>query len=109
MTVELVTWQDYTPGDPDVCVWCGASGCSIKSIEVQHEQRCPSVNGMWPVMPDQSDYTSMMSCSVNSCDHMFTLGEYYALVPDKEDPDIGIVVCIPCSFLHRNEAWVDRT
>lgn len=97
----LPTWQDYQPGDPDVCVWCRAPGCSIKSIEVQHGSTCPSVTGLWPVMPDSAG----MSCSVTSCDTTLSLGDYYAEVSHAETPNLFITVCVPCSLLHRDEAW----
>lgn len=101
--VGLPTWRDYSPGDPDVCVWCRVSGCSIKSIEVVHGPTCPSVTGLWPVMP--ADVDRGVRCAVDGCGHVFDLGEYRAEVPDPADSDVVITVCVPCSLLHRDEAW----
>ena len=111
MTAPLPTWKDYTPdptGEFDVCVWCRVPGCSIKSIEVQHGPTCPSVTGLWPVMPDQAEAPAM-TCAVEGCPTVFALGDNYALVPDTETPNLSIVLCVPCSLLHRDKAWEDRT
>lgn len=99
--ITLPTWEDYSPGDPDVCVWCKAPGCSIKSIEVEHGPTCPSVTGLWPVMKNDAG-----RCGVNDCPSVFELGDYYAMVDDPEDSNVSIVVCVPCSLLHREEAWL---
>lgn len=104
--VGLPTWEDYRPGDPDVCVWCHVTGCSIQSIEVQHGATCPSVTGMWPVTPRHVQRSTC--CAVDGCDHVFQLGEYMAEIPHPDKPDQSISVCVICSLLHRDDAWKDH-
>lgn len=103
--MTLPTWRDYQPGDRDVCVWCHVTGCSVRSVTVEHLPVCPSVTGLWPVMPGDVGNT----CCVPGCLTRFDLGDHYALIPADDDPDWSITVCVPCSLLRPDEAWKEDT
>ena len=96
--VNLPTWEDYSPGDPDVCVWCHVTGCA--DATAVHLPVCPSVTGLWPAMPHH--VARRTCCAV--CDHLFVLGDLSAEVPDPADAQWSLTVCAPCSLLRRDEA-----
>jgi len=59
------------------------------------------------VLPIELEHGGLR-CAVDGCDHVFALGDSSARVAHPTIPDTDIVVCVPCSLLHRDEAWEDR-
>lgn len=101
MPERLPTWEDYRPGDPDVCVWCHVPGCTgYPENPPEHRPTCPSVTGLWPVQPHHVERGTC--CAL--CEYVFVLGDLSVAVPDPADPDWSITVCRFCGITRRDEA-----
>jgi hypothetical protein len=69
--------------DPDVCVFCAATGCLNGSAE--HGQECPFTTGMWPVT--EEDIRREACCA--ACEQPFAIGDLTAQVTDMANPAVG--------------------
>lgn len=94
--------------DPDVCIFCGATGCLNGTAA--HTNECPFVCGIWPVT--EEDVRRETVCA--SCKEPFVLGDSCAQVADMSHPavtgiielaeamnanEITFTVCVPCAAL----------
>lgn len=82
-------------------MWCHVTGClGYPDHPPLHLPVCPSVTGLWPVMPGHVQRDTC--CAL--CHHVFVLGEYHAEVVDPLDPQWSLTVCQPCALLRHEEA-----
>src|SRR5690349_4544676 len=97
--------------DPDVCIFCAASGCVDDTV--QHGPECPFTTGMWPV----DDEMVRRETDCMACGERFKAGEVYAEVKADSWPvqgfvnsivaewehmgDVSLTVCLPCAALGR--------
>lgn len=94
--------------DPDVCIFCAATGCSTDTAE--HGSECPFITGLWPVT--RGDVERGDCCL--ACSEPFAEGDVSAQIPADRYPASGIVnqiaaewdgatltLCLPCVALGR--------
>jgi hypothetical protein len=96
--------NDEAKFDADRCIYCGAPGCTIESVEVQHRPECPSVTNVWPVRKEEL-HPHGMACAV--CPTVFKEDDFYTQIPSESDDSVFIAVCLACGLTRRDEAWLD--
>ncbi len=74
------------------CVHCNAPWFTF-SLDPEHKADCPMVTNIFPVsLIDLED--DGIVCS--KCDEPFHIGGFYKAVPQSEEIDVYVMVCVPC-------------
>lgn len=82
--------------DFDTCVHCDESGCEDGTVE--HKPDCPSVTGVYPVLPIDV-WPEGMLC--DRCKVELWPGDSYSLIPIE--PQVYEVACVGCAVLAGSE------